>query len=68
MSKGLLIQNHKLADNFIERLFGLYDDEAISWDAARGVGSVVAPSDIFTKNNHSVIKVLSVMSKYLLIS
>ncbi|KZV63176.1 ARM repeat-containing protein [Peniophora sp. CONT] len=58
VSKGLLVQNHALATDFVEHLFELFGDEAISWDAARSVGNVVAPSKILVKSNHAVIRVL----------
>ena len=51
------MQNHALAAEFIEHLFELFGDESVSWDAARSVGNVVAPSNILVKRNHAVIKV-----------
>ena len=43
--------------SFVDRLFGLFEDEEVSWDAARAVGQIVAADPILTKKNHAVIRV-----------
>lgn len=59
------MQNHALAAEFIEHLFELFGDETISWDAARSVGNVVAPSKVLVKSNHAVIKVCRSLDLFL---
>ena len=43
--------------SFVDRLFGLFEDEEVSWDAARAVGQIVAADPVLTKKNHAVIRV-----------
>lgn len=57
VSKALLVRNHALAPQFTDRFFQVFGEEAVSWDAARAVGEIVASDLILTKRNHSVIKV-----------
>ena len=58
MTKALLVRGDARAADHVDRLFQLFGDEAISWDAARAVGGVVATDKILTKKNHAVIKFL----------
>lgn len=58
-SKALLIRNHPIASQFIDKLFEVFHDETIGWDAARIVGEVAAPDDVLTKKHHAVIRVCS---------
>lgn len=51
------MRNHPKAMPFVERLFELFDDDTISWDAASAVGVAVASDRVLTKKNHSVIRV-----------
>ncbi|XP_006461777.1 hypothetical protein AGABI2DRAFT_185880 [Agaricus bisporus var. bisporus H97] len=57
-SKALLIRNHPIASHFIDKLFEVFHDETIGWDAARIVGEVAAPDDVLTKKHHAVIRIL----------
>lgn len=41
----------------IDRLFELFEDESVSWDAARAVGRIPGTDKVLTKRNHAVIKV-----------
>ncbi|TFY64788.1 hypothetical protein EVG20_g5838, partial [Dentipellis fragilis] len=58
VSKGLLLRSHPQALPSAERLFQLFDDAEVSWDAGRAVGQVVVPDKVLTKSNHAVIKIL----------
>ncbi|CCM00251.1 uncharacterized protein FIBRA_02280 [Fibroporia radiculosa] len=61
MTKALLVRGDAAATNYVNRLFELFDDAEISWDAARGVGSAIGTDKVLTKRNHAVIKVTSVL-------
>ena len=41
----------------VDRLFELFDDESVSWDAARAVGRIPGTDKVLTKRNHAVLKV-----------
>ncbi|KAK0467221.1 ARM repeat-containing protein [Desarmillaria tabescens] len=58
--KALLVQSHPLTLDFSDRLFGVFGDESIGWDAAKAIGQVVEPGDVLSKSNHAVIKILHV--------
>ncbi|PCH36357.1 ARM repeat-containing protein [Wolfiporia cocos MD-104 SS10] len=58
MTKALLVRGDPLAMQNIDRLFTLFDDSEIGWDAARALGQVVSTDRILTKKNHAVIKIL----------
>ena len=57
MSKALIVRNHPLALSFSERLFQVFGDEAVGWDAAKACGEIPGTDTILTKQNHAVIKV-----------
>ncbi|KAI0629374.1 ARM repeat-containing protein [Trametes polyzona] len=58
ITKALLVRGHSAAMSNVDRLFDLFDDEQVSWDAARAIGQVPGPDKILTKKNHAVIRVL----------
>ncbi|KAH9930313.1 ARM repeat-containing protein [Fomitopsis serialis] len=58
MTKALLVRGDPRAADQVDRLFQLFGDNEISWDAARTIGGVVATDRILTKKHHSVIKFL----------
>ncbi|KAI0047844.1 ARM repeat-containing protein [Auriscalpium vulgare] len=58
VSKALLVRSHPQALPTIDRLFELFDDDDVNWDAARAVGLIGATDKILTKKNHVVIKIL----------
>ncbi|OCH91496.1 ARM repeat-containing protein [Obba rivulosa] len=58
VTKALLIRGDALAMQHTDKLFTLFDDSEVNWDAARAVGFAVASDKIFTKKNHAVIKML----------
>ena len=57
MTKALLARGDSLAQTFVDRLFTLFDDVEVGWDAARAVGDVVNQDKLLTKKNHAVIRV-----------
>jgi len=58
ISRALLVRNHPQALQFVNQLFGLFDDQEVGWDAARAIGQVGTVDKVLTKRNHAVIKVL----------
>ncbi|KAI0794485.1 ARM repeat-containing protein [Fomes fomentarius] len=58
ITKALLVRNHAGAMRNIDRLFELFEDESVSWDAARAVGRIPGTDKVLTKRNHAVIKIL----------
>ena len=51
------MRGHALAQKFADRLFDLFGDVSVSWDAARAIGEIARQDKILTKKNHAVIKV-----------
>lgn len=43
--------------SYTERLFTLFDDVEVNWDAARAIGGIVKTDKVLTKQNHAVVKV-----------
>ncbi len=41
----------------VDRLFELFDDDKVNWDAARAIGLIPGPDKILTKKNHAVTRV-----------
>ncbi|KAI9458702.1 ARM repeat-containing protein [Russula earlei] len=58
ISRALLVRNHPKALPFVNRLFELFDDTKVGWDAARAIGQAGTVDKVLTKRNHAVIKVL----------
>jgi DNA repair/transcription protein MET18/MMS19 len=52
-----LVRNHPQALPFVNRLFELFDDMDVGWDAARAIGQAGTADKVLTKSNHAVIKV-----------
>ncbi len=57
ITKGLLVRGHASAQSCADRLFDLFGDAAVSWDAARAIGEIAWQDKILTKKNHAVVKV-----------
>ena len=53
-----MVRNHPQALPFVNRLFELFDDTEVGWDAARAIGQVGTVDEVLTKRNHAVIKVV----------
>jgi DNA repair/transcription protein MET18/MMS19 len=57
ISRALLVRNHPEALPFVNRLFELFDDTEVGWNAARAIGQAGTVDKVLTKRNHAVIKV-----------
>jgi DNA repair/transcription protein MET18/MMS19 len=53
----LLVRKHSLAMTFVERLYGLFDDESVGWEAAKAIGEIPSTDAVLTKANRAEIKV-----------
>ncbi|KAL1941257.1 hypothetical protein VTO73DRAFT_7469 [Trametes versicolor] len=58
VSKALLVRGHPTAMANVDRLFELFDDDKVNWDAARAIGLIPGPDKILTKKNHAVTRIL----------
>ncbi|KAL1745859.1 Dos2-interacting transcription regulator of RNA-Pol-II-domain-containing protein [Schizophyllum fasciatum] len=61
--RALLVRNHATADQLTDELFTLFDDPAVSWDAARAIGQIGRTDNVLTKRNHAVVRILH-LQKY----
>ena len=57
ISKGLIVRNHPQLSFFVDKLFELFEEDDVSWDAARAIGQIVAINKVLTKSTHAVLKV-----------
>lgn len=55
--KALLVRGDHAAMKLTERLFELFSDKDISWEAATAIGGVTAVNSVLTKPNYAVVKV-----------
>ena len=56
--RALLARNHPSALALIRRLFGLFDDEEVNWDAAKAIGtSGSGGGQLLTKRFHATVRV-----------
>ncbi|KAH9041287.1 ARM repeat-containing protein [Lactarius pseudohatsudake] len=58
ISRALLVRGHPKALRFADRLFELFGDADVGWDAARAIGQVGTADKELTKRNHAIIKIL----------
>ncbi|TFK91443.1 ARM repeat-containing protein [Polyporus arcularius HHB13444] len=58
LTKALLVRGHARATQNVDRLFELFVDEHVSWDAARAVGRIPGTDKVLTKKNHAVLRIL----------
>ncbi|KAI0339641.1 ARM repeat-containing protein [Trametopsis cervina] len=58
ITKGLIVRGHPKGLPCADRLFDLFGDSAVSWDAARAIGDIARPDKVLTKANHAVTKFL----------
>lgn len=42
---------------FVERLYGLLDDESLGWEAAKAIGEIPSTAAVLTKANRAEVKV-----------
>ena len=52
-----MVRKHPEALPFVNRLFELFDDTEVGWDAACAIGQAGTVDKVLTKRNHAVIKV-----------
>ena len=43
--------------SYTERLFTLFEDAEVNWDAARAIGGIVHTDKVLTKRNNAIVKV-----------
>ena len=56
--RALLVRNHPSALPLIRKLFGLFDDEEINWDAAKAMGtSGSGGGQLLIKRFHATVRV-----------
>ncbi|KAH9059086.1 ARM repeat-containing protein [Lactarius vividus] len=58
ISRALLVRGHPKALLFVYRLFELFGDADVGWDAARAIGQIGTADKELTKRNHAIIKLL----------
>jgi len=58
ITKALLVTGHPEGVPYAERLFDVFGDKDISWDAARAVGEIAAADKVLTKKNNAIVKIL----------
>ncbi|KAI0258930.1 ARM repeat-containing protein [Gloeopeniophorella convolvens] len=58
ISRALLVRGHRESLTFVNRLFEIFNDAEVGWDAARAIGQIGAADKVLTKPNHAVIKIL----------
>jgi len=42
---------------FVERLYGIFDDESVGWEAAKAIGDIPSTNVVLTKANRAEVKV-----------
>ena len=57
LTKALLVRGYPRAMAHVDRLFGLFQDEDVGWDAARSVGRMPGAGKVLTKRNHAILRV-----------
>jgi hypothetical protein len=57
ITKAMLVQNHERSAFFFNRMFKLFEDNTMSWDAARLLGKLGGSDGILTKRKHADVKV-----------
>ncbi|KAF5383772.1 hypothetical protein D9615_003569 [Tricholomella constricta] len=58
ISKALVVRKDATLTRFTDRLFEVFDDDEISWDAAKALGQIASADQILIKRHHAVIKIL----------
>ncbi|KAI1791817.1 ARM repeat-containing protein [Ganoderma leucocontextum] len=58
LTSALLVRGHATATKNVDHLLELFDDESVSWDAARAVGRMPGTDRILTKRHHAIIRIL----------
>ncbi|KZV93127.1 hypothetical protein EXIGLDRAFT_768350 [Exidia glandulosa HHB12029] len=58
ITKALIFRNHEQGMVNVERLFSLFTDIEIGWEAAKALGTVGGAPDVLVKKNNAVIRIL----------
>jgi len=58
----LVVRKEASFTRFTDRLFGVFGDDAIGWDAAKALGHIASSDQILTKRHHAIIKVTVFLS------
>ncbi|KAF8074920.1 Dos2-interacting transcription regulator of RNA-Pol-II-domain-containing protein [Lyophyllum atratum] len=58
ISKALVVRKEPSSTRFTDRLFEVFGDDEIGWDAAKALGQIASSDQILTKRHHAVIKIL----------
>jgi hypothetical protein len=56
------VRKHASSTRFTDQLFEVFNDDEISWDAAKALGEIASPDPILIKRHHAVIKVIGSLS------
>ncbi len=61
LTKALLVRGHPTSAKYTDKLFDLFNDPEIGWDAARAIGKVPKKDKVLTKQNHAVVGVGNIL-------
>ncbi|KAF8517882.1 ARM repeat-containing protein [Hysterangium stoloniferum] len=60
LTKSLVLRNYDLANVYVDKLFSIFVDSSLGWDAAKAIGSIGSGGDdVLTKQNFAIQRVLS---------
>jgi len=63
LTKALVVRNHDLVHAYVDRLFALFGDESLGWDAAKAIGEIGSGGEgVLTKKNFAVLRVRASLS------
>jgi len=58
MTKALVVRNHAIGNTYVDKLFTLFTDKTINWDAAKAIGEIASGGEeVLTKKNFAITKV-----------
>ncbi|KAF8661259.1 hypothetical protein AX16_001362 [Volvariella volvacea WC 439] len=57
-TKALVVRSHPAAPKFVDKLFEVFGDDTINWQAAKALGQIGGSDQVITKQNHTVIRIL----------
>ena len=64
LTKALLVRAHPSVNRFTDKLFDLFGQSEVGWDAARAIGEAVKKDQILTKANHAVVRVRTLKTSF----
>jgi hypothetical protein len=56
ITKGLGCRGHPQFFTFVDKLFDLFADDDVAWDAGRSMGLLGGNDPVLSKQNHAVVK------------